>query len=212
MSEAAERDRLVKRGWAAPGGAHDYLVKFLKIVLPAVVGVLLAYMFLSPLSKEREMSFLLDKNKVEAARERLKIQTAEYRGVDDEGRPFTIQAAQAVQATSNVPVVDIEGMAARIQLEEGPAKLEAERGRYDMDKQTVDVLGPILFTAADGYRLETRDVSIDLNRHALASGGGVEGRMPLGRFRAARMTVDLPTRTVILSGGARLHIEQGGFR
>ena len=212
MSELADGRRAAKRGWAAPGGAHDWLMRLLKIVLPAGVGLLLAYLLLSPLSKEKEISFLLDKNKVDVARERLKTQAAEYRGLDNQGRAFTIQAAQAVQAKSSVPVVDIGGMSAQIALDEGPARITADRARYDMDSQKVDVLGPILFTAADGYRLETRDVLIDLNKQSFASGGGVEGRMPLGRFTAGGMTVDLPNRRVVLTGRARLHIQQGGLR
>ena len=212
MSELAEGQRAAKRGWAAPGGAHDWLMRFLKLVLPAGVGLLLAYLLLSPLSKEKEISFLLDKNKVDVARERLKLQAAEYRGLDDRGRAFSIQAAHAVQAKSSVPVVDIGGMAARIQLDEGPATITADRAKYNMETQKVDVLGPILFTAADGYRLETRDVALDLNKHVAVSGGGVEGRMRLGRFTAGGMTVDLPQRRVVLTGRPRLHIEQGAIR
>jgi lipopolysaccharide export system protein LptC len=212
MSEAAERDRAAKRGWAAPGGFHDYFVKFMKIALPAGIGVLLAYMFLSPLGRDREMSFLLDKKKVDTAKERMRVQSAQYRGVDNEGRPFTIDAQRAVQAKSSDPEVHISGMGARIQLDEGPATLKADEGRYNLDKQTMDVLGPILFTAADGYRLETSDVKVDMNSKSLASGAGVEGRMPLGRFTAGRMAVDLPSRKVVLSGRARLHIVQGGLR
>jgi lipopolysaccharide export system protein LptC len=212
MSELAENRRRAKRGWAAPGGLHDWLMRFLKVVLPAGVGLLLAYLLLSPLSKEKEISFLLDKNKVDVARERLKTQSAEYRGLDDQGRAFTIQAAQAVQEKSSVPIIDIGGMAARIQLKEGPATLTADKARYNLDTQKVDVLGPILFTAADGYRLETRDVILDLNNHSAVSGGGVEGRMRLGRFTAGGMTVSLPDRRVVLTGRPRLHIEQGAIR
>ncbi|HEX8262113.1 MAG TPA: LPS export ABC transporter periplasmic protein LptC [Allosphingosinicella sp.] len=212
MSELARGRRAAKRGWAAPGGLHDWLMRFLKVILPAGVGLLLAYLLLSPLSKEKEISFLLDKNKVDQARERMKMQAAEYRGLDDEGRPFTIQAAQAVQAKSSVPIVDIGGMAARIELKEGPARITADRARYNIETQKVDVLGPILFTAADGYRLETRDVALDLNRHTAVSGSGVEGRMRLGRFTAGGMSVDLPQRRVVLTGRPRLHIEQGGLR
>jgi lipopolysaccharide export system protein LptC len=212
MSELADGKRAAKRGWARPGGAHDWLMRFLKIVLPAGVGLLLAYLLLSPLSKEKEISFLLDKNKVDQARERMKMQSAEYRGLDDQGRPFTIQAAQAVQAKSSVPIVDIGGMAARIELKEGPARITADRARYNIETQKVDVLGPILFTAADGYRLETRDVALDLNKHTAVSGGGVEGRMRLGRFTAGGMNVDLPQRRVVLTGRPRLHIEQGALR
>jgi lipopolysaccharide export system protein LptC len=212
MSEPIGGRRAAKRGWARPGGAHDWLMRFLKIVLPAGVGLLLAYLLLSPLSKEKEISFLLDKNKVDQARERLKMQSAEYRGLDDKGRAFSIQAAQAVQAKSSVPVVEIGGMAARIQLDEGPATITADHARYNMETQKVDVVGPIMFTAADGYRLETRDVALDLNKHVAVSGGGVEGRMRLGRFSAGGMTVDLPQRRVVLTGRPRLHIEQGGLR
>jgi lipopolysaccharide export system protein LptC len=212
MSELAEGRQAAKRGWARPGGAHDWLMRFLKVILPAGVGLLLAYLLLSPLSKEKEISFLLDKNKVDQARERLKTQAAEYRGLDDQGRPFSISAAQAVQAKSSVPVVDISGMAARIQLNEGPAVITADRARYNMETQKVDVIGPILFTAADGYRLETRNVALDLNKHIAVSGGGVEGRMRLGRFTAGGMAVDLPQRRVVLTGRPRLHIEQGGLR
>lgn len=212
MSDLVEGRRAAKRGWASPGGLHDWLMRFLKIALPALVGLLLAYLLLSPLSKEKEVSFLLDKNKVDTARERLKTQKAEYRGLDDKGRPFSIQAAQAVQAKSSEPVIDIGGMAARIQLEEGPATITADTARYNMDTQKVDVLGPILFTAADGYRLETRDVALDLNKQVAVSGGGVEGRMRLGRFTAGGMTVDLPQRRVVLTGRPRLHIEQGAIR
>lgn len=212
MSEAADRDRIAKRSWARPGGLHDWLVRILKIALPAAVGVLLAYMLLSPLSEKKEVSFLLDKEKVETAKERMKVEAAQYRGIDNQGRTFVIDAERAVQATSDEPVVEMQGMAARIQLDEGPATLRAERGRYDMDSQVVDVLGSILFTAADGYRLETRDVAIDLKDRRLAGSNGVEGVMPLGRFSAQRMEVDLPARTVVLSGRARLHINQGGIR
>jgi lipopolysaccharide export system protein LptC len=212
MSEPADGRKAAKRGWARPGGAHDWLMRFLKVILPAGVGLLLAYLLLSPLSKEKEISFLLDKNKVDQARERLKMQSAEYRGLDDKGRPFSIRAAQAVQATSSVPVVDIGGMAARIQLDEGPATITADRAKYNMDTQKVDVLGPILFAAADGYRLETRDVALDLNKQVAVSGGGVEGRMRLGHFTAGGMSVDLPQRRVVLTGRPRLHIEQGALR
>jgi lipopolysaccharide export system protein LptC len=212
MSELAERERLVKRGWATPGSGHDLLVGILKIALPAAVGVLLAYLALAPLTKGQERSFLLDKHKVAVAGERMRVQSAQYRGVDGSGRPFTLEAAQAVQISSANPVVDIRTMSAEIALDEGPARLEAERARYDMERETVEVAGPILFTAADGYRIETRDVGVDLGTRTMTSRGAVDGRMPLGRFSAGRMEANLPERRVVLSGRARLHIVQGGLR
>jgi lipopolysaccharide export system protein LptC len=172
----------------------------------------MAYLALAPLQKGQEISFILDKNKVDVTRERMRVQTARYRGQDDQGRPFTLDAASAVQVSAADPIVALTGMEARIATDRGPAALEAGKARYDMEQEKVNVIGPILFSAADGYRLETRDVAVDLNKRTLASQGRVDGKMPLGRFSADRMTADLPSREVQLSGRARLHIVQGGLR
>ena len=212
MSELADSGRVQKRSWAAPGGVHDYIVRFLKLLLPALIGVLMAYLALSPLTKSREISFILDKSKVEVAKERMRVQSAQYRGQDNLGRAFILNADSAVQVTSSDPIVDIAGMAAEIRLTDGPASLKADKARYDMDAETVHVIGPILFAAADGYRLQTRDVAVDLNSRTMASNGRVDGLMPLGSFSADRISANLPDRRVVLTGRARLHIVQGGLR
>ena len=201
-----------KQGWAAPGGMHDLLVRLLKIGLPSAIGVLLAYLALAPLQKGRDISFILDKNKVDVARERMRVQSARYRGQDNRGRAFTIDASSAVQARSQDPIVEILGMSAQIGLDSGPATLRADRGKYDMETQKVDIFGPIRMTAADGYRLDTRDVAVDLNTQELESRGPVEGTMPLGRFSADKLQADLPQKKVVLTGRARLHIKQGAIR
>jgi lipopolysaccharide export system protein LptC len=212
MSEQGERESKQKRGWAAPGGSHDRFVRILKLALPALIGVVLAFLAFSPLEDKQEISFLLDKNKVETAEERLKVTSAQYRGQDDDGRPFLLSARSALQATSATQVVEISDMNAQIQLDSGPARLQADRARYNMENDQVDVVGPILFSAADGYRMRTHDVNVDLRARTLESRGAVEGRMPLGRFSANRLQADLPGRTVVLTGRARLHIAQGGVR
>ena len=212
MSELADRSRIAKRNWAAPGGFHDHFVRLLKILLLILIGLLAAYLALAPLRKGKEISFILDKNKVAVAKERMRVEEALYQGQDDLGRAFTIAARSAVQATSRDQVVDIHGMSASILLSDGPASLKAEQGRYNLEEERVNVIGPILFAAADGYRLQTRDVAIDLNAQTLASRGRVEGRMPLGRFSADRLVANLPERRVLLTGRARLHIVQGGLR
>jgi lipopolysaccharide export system protein LptC len=210
--EAARRERALKRGWARPGSAHDWLVGFLKIVLPLGVGVVLAYLLLSPLSKTKENSFLLDKKKVDVAHERLKTQSAEYRGVDDQGRPFTVQAQRAVQPTSASPLVNVNGMAAQIQLKDGPATVHADQGQYDIDKQQMQVEGPVHVEAANGYRLETRDVNVDLNSHRVTGNRGVEGTTNVGTFSADNMAADVRSRSLVLTGRAHLHIAQGALR
>lgn len=212
MSELADQERREKRGWATPGGAHDKLIGALKIGLPALIGVVLAFLAFAPLEEKQEVSFLLDKNKVGQVDDRFRVDAAQYRGVDNQGRPFVIDAQQALQRTAAQQYVDINGMRAQMRLESGPAQLQAQRARYHTNTDRVEVSGPIQLTAADGYRMQTRDVVVNLRERRLASNGAVEGQMPLGRFSGGRLEADLGERRVVLTGRPRLHIVQGGIR
>jgi lipopolysaccharide export system protein LptC len=212
MSEAALREREYRQHRAVPGSWRDRMVRLAKIALPASVGVLVAVLALAPLDKQGDVSFILDKNKVESAPERMRVETARYVGEDNRGRKFEISARSALQRSSDVQVVDISGMIARLALAQGPLMIAANQGRYDLDAGQVQVLGPVRVVGPDGYRLQTRDVTVDLKQRRLASDGPVSGEMRLGQFAAGQLTADLGERTVVLGGGARLKIVQGAVR
>jgi lipopolysaccharide export system protein LptC len=212
VSDAAVRKRAVKQRWAVPGSAHDRIVRWSKIILPSAVGALIAILALAPLDKEGDVSFILDKKKVENAPERMRVETARYVGADNKGQKFSMTAQSAIQRTSEVPIVDIEGMFARLALANGPVMIAANQGRYDLDTQKVAVNGPVRVLGPDGYRLETRDVTVDLKARQVSSSGPVAGRMRLGNFQANRLHADLGERKVVLDGGARLKIVQGAVR
>src|SRR5438067_13776491 len=111
---ATTRQRAANQRWAEPGSAHDRLVKWTKIVLPSAVGVLIAVLALAPLDKKGDVSFILDKKKVQSAPERMRVEAARYTGTDDKGQLFEIIANRAIQRTSDTPLVDINGMFARL--------------------------------------------------------------------------------------------------
>jgi len=212
MSEAASRERTAKQHWAVPGSTHDRIVRWSKIGLPSAVGVLIAVLALAPLGKHEDVSFILDKKKVETARERMRVEEARYVGTDDKGQKFVMTAQRALQRSSEVPLVDIQGMFAELALAQGPLKIAANQGQYNLDTQKVAINGPVQVVGADGYQLATRDVTVDLKQRQLASAGPVAGRMRLGEFQAGQLRADLGDRTVVLDGGARLKIVQGAVR
>ena len=212
MSEQAVAKREASQRWAEPGSAHDKLVRWTKIVLPMAVGALIAILMVAPLGKSGDVSFILDKKKVENSPERMRVESARYTGADDKGQQFQITAQNAVQRSSDTPIVDISGMFARLALERGPLMIAANQGRYNLDTQQVAINGPIRVQGPDGYRLQTRDVTVNMKNRQLASQGPVAGAMRLGQFRAGRLQADLGERKVVLDGGARLKIVQGAVR
>jgi lipopolysaccharide export system protein LptC len=134
----------------------------------------------------------------------MKLQAATYRGQDDKGQAFALNAGSAVQQSSSVPIVQINGMAADLEMQDGPATLRADQGRYDLNTERMKVDGPIAFRAANGYRLDTSDATIDLKSRTMNSQGKVTGTVPQGNFSANTLAADLEGRTVRLSGNARL--------
>lgn len=211
MTQRADQMRSRRQLFAAPGSSHDRMVRFLGMFLPTAIGVLVAFLALAPLLRNTEVSFLLDKNQVDIARERMRVTQALYRGQDSEGRPFSLEAGSAVQKSSRNPVVEMNDLAARILLKDGPGVLEAGRGNYNMDTEQVSVVGPVQFSSANGYRMVTRDVDIDLPERSMVSRGEVTGRLPTGTFRADRLKANLAERTVTLEGRVRLRMTQGGL-
>ncbi|MDJ0978312.1 MAG: LPS export ABC transporter periplasmic protein LptC [Erythrobacter sp.] len=198
-----------RQHFAAPGGRHDKLVGFLARVLPIGVGVIAALMVITPLSPRGEVSFLLDRNEVSVIDERLRVDNAMYRGRDDQGRPFSITAGEAIQRSSVEGLVRMDDLIAQILLPEGPARLSANGGVYDIDEDVVDIDGPVQLIAADGYRMTASGVSVSLKRREMVGDKGVTGEIPAGNFTAKSMRADLAARTVTLDGDARLTVIPG---
>ncbi|MGX7951335.1 LPS export ABC transporter periplasmic protein LptC [Tsuneonella sp. HG249] len=211
-TQEAKELRGARRRFAAPGGSHDKVVWVLSRALPMGVGVIAALMIVTPLSPRGEISFLLDRNKVEVIDERLRVDNAMYRGADAQGRPFSLTAGEAVQRSGAEGIVRMRDLVARILLPEGPASVNAGVGQYDIREEVVGVPGGVTVTAADGYRMTARGVSVDLPGKRLVGAGGVSGSIPAGTFSANRLEADLNARTVTLAGNARLRMVPGKLR
>lgn len=212
MSVEANQVRNRRRHFAAPGGSHDRMVSILAKALPAGIGLVAAVMILVPLSPRGEISFLLDRNKVATTGERIAVSRAAYRGQDNQGRDFVVTAGTAVQRSPEIPIVEMETLAARMNLRDGPAEIVAPRGAYNFDNDTMAVDGPVNFKSADGYTMTTSKVDVDISQKLAVASGGVQGTIPSGTFKADKMHADLDTRTITLEGNARMRITPGKLR
>jgi lipopolysaccharide export system protein LptC len=212
MTQAADLMRGRRRAYAAPGGFHDRMVRWLATLLPAAIGMVAAVMILSPLSPRGEISFLLDRNKVAIAPERIRVANATYRGRDSQGRAFTVNAGGAVQVSAGDPIVQMSNLAASLTMADGPASITAPQADYDFNRDMVAVTGPVTFATSDGYRLSASGVSIDMKNRRVAGAGGISGSVPSGTFSASAISADLVERSVALVGNARLHMVPGRMR
>jgi lipopolysaccharide export system protein LptC len=211
MSAQADLERNYRQRWALPGGRHDRLIRAMRVVLPSIIGLLIAILVFSPFTGKQELSFVLDKDEVNLSRERLRVVEALYRGEDSKGRPFSLRAGSAVQKTSAQPVLEMTSLSGRISLKDGPASIIAQRGSYDLGKETMRVTGP-LSVESPGYDMVASNVELSLKDRTMQSFGPVSGRTKVGTFHAGRLRADLDTRIVRLDGGVRLRIDQNAIK
>jgi lipopolysaccharide export system protein LptC len=211
MSVQADLERTQRQRWAMPGGKHDRAVRGLRVVLPSIIGVLVAVLAFSPFTSTQELSFVLDKDEVSLSKERMRLKEALYRGEDNKGRPFSLRAGSAVQKTSAQPVLDMTALSARILLNDGPASVLAQRGTYSLASETMRVNGPLAIESP-GYDMVASNVEFSLKDKTMQSFGPVSGRTKVGTFKAARMTGDLESRVVRLEGGVQLRIDQNAIK
>ena len=190
---------------ALPGGAIDGWIAPLKRLLPWVAGGCIVAVLALSLAQRGEFSFVLKRDQVMTSKERLRVERAVYRGADKKGRPFSVRADEAVQRSSAVPVVEMRGLDARMTLTSGPARVTAGKGAYNIEDDTLTLAGPVN-AVQGGYALTTGKATLDINTQHVTSDGPVSGRSRLGQFSAARMEADVIGQSLVLSGGARLHI------
>jgi lipopolysaccharide export system protein LptC len=212
MSEQADRERTVRQHFAAPGGSHDRLVRLLRVGLPSIIGVLVAVLAVSPFSGTQEMSFVLAKDEVNLARERMRLTEALYRGEDSKGRPFSLRGGSAVQKSSSDPVIRLSDLSAQMLMASGPATLVAGNGYYNMDSEKVRVEGPLSYTGGDGFSLTASNVEFAMKTRQIESFGPVSGSTKVGTFSAGKLRADVDARIVRLEGGAHLRIDQNAIR
>jgi lipopolysaccharide export system protein LptC len=206
-SHASARQRA-----ALPGSRHEWVMGQFKWLLPTLAGALALAILVWPLLGVQEFSFLLAKDQVAIAPERLRVARAEYRGKTATGEAFAIQAGSAVQRSSAEAVVELNSLSATIDDRDGPSRVDAPKGRYFIDEDRLEVSGPVRLRSDGGYRINAETVQIDMKRRMLTSEAPVSGRTPIGTFSAASLSGDLAGKRMSLIGNVHVRITQRGRR
>lgn len=202
----AEERRMARRRSMLPGSRRDRFVAAMKVGLLGAAGLLGIMLVLLPVFNHQEFSFLLSKDSTQMAGERMRVQEARYRGQTSEGEPFEIMARSGVQKSSAVPIVQLQGLSARLQQAEGEAIVTAPSGEFLIEQNRLVVDGPVIARSATGYSLDGERILVDLNSRRVIADRPVSGTLPMGSFRADSFAADLSGHQVRLEGGVNLRI------
>ena len=131
------------------------------------------------------------------------VTDARYRGVDDQGRPYTLTAATAQQVGPER--INLTTPKADITLADGTwLMLQSKRGVFLQHTNQLDLSQDVTLYRDDGTTLTTASASVDLKNGAAASAEPTHAEGPFGILDAQGFTVTDKGTAIQFAGPAHL--------
>jgi lipopolysaccharide export system protein LptC len=187
------------------------LIRLTKVVLPLAALALLALIALWPeidrATDHGRLSFSQFAAEVDGA----KLTDARYRGVDEQGRPYTVTAKTAKQVTPErvnltMPVGDLS-------MKDGTwLQVQSKDGVYLQHIGSLDLSHDVILYRDGGTTMTTESASIDLKSGAGAGSQPVHAEGPFGTLDAQGFVLTDSGAAIQFQGPARLVLNGANSR
>jgi lipopolysaccharide export system protein LptC len=189
---------------------YSRFVAVMKIALPltaaATVALIFAWPRLFPSVSGARSSFGLI-GVEELARSRMV--NPRFRGVDDQGQPFSLSADVATPSPTDPDLTDLENPRGDMTRTDGSwISLTADRGTYDRTQRLLDLGGRVSVFHDDGYEMQTTQMHFDMATSIVHGDQAVAGQGPNAEFQSEGFRIEDRGMRVFLTGQARVVIYQ----
>ena len=206
-SYRAREWRISPRATLLSARRYSVFVKFMKGALPVAalgLGVVVLVYVLQPRETGRMALTFERLGRVEGDLAMLRPRLS---GTDEDGLPYLVTAASAVQEERGSDRVRLETVVADISVKGGGAlHVTATKGVVDTKLHLLDVSGGIHVSSQDGYDARTESAKADLKAGTLHGESHIEAVGKLGRITAERFALNRETRQLRFSGNVQMLI------
>ncbi len=193
------------------GANYSRFVGLIKLILPAIAGVLMLLVIVWPQFKDEPKGFRLGASRLslETAGGQ-KLVNARYTGADRRDNPFTITAKTLVQSDKDAESVALKGPTADIFLGAGSwVAVTAPIGSYRKKAQILELSGGVDLFHDDGYEFHTEVAVVDLADGVASGDRPVSGQGPFGQLQASGFRIFDGGERVQFRGKSRLLLHPG---
>jgi lipopolysaccharide export system protein LptC len=132
-------------------------------------------------------------------------------GVDDDGMPFVVTAARAIQEARGSDRVRLEDITAEVSLKDGtPLHVTAAKGVVDTKTHVLEVSGGMRMLSPDGYDVRTAAAVADLKAGTVRGDRGIDARGKFGHITSQQFALNRETRQLRFSGNVHMVIDNKG--
>ncbi len=146
---------------------HTKRVGWLKYLLPITAFVIISSIA-AALMLRPTIPVNISVGKIGLEEGKLVMNNPKLNGFDPKKRPFSVEAARAIQSVEDPTKVEMEKIIAKLPMEEGLfANVNAGNGSYDATAKTLELGGGVDVVTTDGMKIKMQDAYIDMKAGTL---------------------------------------------
>ena len=137
-----------------------------------------------------------------------KTQKYTFQGIDEFNQPFFLQAKKYQKIINNENKLLFEKPNAEINLRNGKwLTVIANEGIFDIEKQTLELMGDVLFLHSDGQQIDTNNAVIDLKKAIIYGNKKIFGKNETINFSSEGFKVVRTGKIFQLLGKSKIKIK-----
>ena len=184
---------------------HSRLVGVLKIAFPLLAVVMAGAFILQSYRSTPAVDITADETTVSDGK--LVMESPKLEGFTNDNRPYSVSALRAVQDVGNDAVVELQGIAATVPLDQSrTATIDTARGLFDRMANTLDVNSQINITTSDGAVAKLASALLDISSGRMSTDRPVEVHYKGGSIMSGGMSVEDRGKVVVFDKRVKVHI------
>ena len=131
-----------------------------------------------------------------------------FQGIDEFNQPFFLQAKKYQKIINNENKLLFEKPNAEINLRNGKwLTVIANEGIFDIEKQTLELMGDVFFFHSDGQQIDTNNAVIDLKKAIIYGNKKIFGKNETINFSSEGFKVVKTGKIFLLLGKSKIKIK-----
>lgn len=192
---------------------HSRLVRFLRLALPAAIGLaMLTIITVSLFNPFRMLVNLpVDIGDINVSGTKITMQSPHLAGFTPDRRPYELWAVTAVQDVTDPDHVELQKLKAKVAMEDSSVvDMDARRGIFNSKEQVLDVYDDIFLKSSTGYEARLTQARVDIAKGNVVSDQPVAVKMLDGTLDAKRLNITENGALLRFDGGVTMHLRALG--
>jgi lipopolysaccharide export system protein LptC len=191
---------------------HSRRVRVLKFAVPLVAAMIaVAFPVYSYLAAPVSISVQPDGSSFAGGK--LVMANPKLNGFTKQKLPYSLTALRAIQDVGKQGIIDLEGINAKLPIgTDNVASVNATRGIYNRDANTMNLTSDVAVTTTDGMEAKFKSVFLDMGKGTMKTDDPVEVSRGGSRITADSMSVQDNGKVLIFEKRVRVNIDPASLK